>query len=80
MRYTTSMIISTRRILLATDEPINKGEKLICPGSKIPPSISFMIFMFKPRDSGFPVQRSRLWRHSVSTPCGLSHLTSVIEP
>ena len=35
MGYTTSMIISTRRILLATDDRTNKGGKLIYPGSNI---------------------------------------------
>ena len=31
LKYATSMIISTRRILLATDDLINKGGKLIYP-------------------------------------------------
>jgi hypothetical protein len=34
LRYTTSMIISTRRILLATDDPTNKEGKLIYPKFK----------------------------------------------
>jgi len=41
------MIISTRRILLATDDQTNKGGKLIYPGSNIILKIVILSFFQK---------------------------------
>ena len=52
LKYATSMIISTRRILLATDDQINKGGKLIYPGSNITSRNCYFI-IFSEIDAGY---------------------------